>query len=72
MSSPQLPGYESLEGRIALVDQGAAAGATGVEGVAEGLRPGVEDVALAVVGRRGAGRLVAELRTALDRQRLRQ
>jgi hypothetical protein len=50
---PQLPGYEALEGGVALVDEGPVAGPTEAQGLAERLGlPIVEDVALAVVGGR--------------------
>lgn len=71
VSAPELPADEALQGRVALVHQRAPATAASGHGIAERLwLPVVEDVTLAVVGRRAAGGLVAELRAPLDRQRL--
>lgn len=71
MSSPKLPGYESLQGRIALVDEGSTSGAAEVKGALEvlGLTV-VEYVAFSVVGGRGTRWLVPELRASFDRQSL--
>lgn len=69
--SPQLPADETLQGRIALVDQRAAARPAERERIAQRHRlPVVEDVALAVVRGGRTGWLVAEGRTPLDRQGL--
>lgn len=71
VSSPQLPGYEALEGGVALVDEGAAPGPAEAQGALEALGlPIVEDVALAVVGGGRARGLVPELRAPLDGQGL--
>lgn len=67
VASPEFPGYEALEGGVALVDQGATSGATEAQGALEALGLSVvEDVALAVVGRGGTWWLVAELRASLN------
>ena len=71
MTPPELPAEEPLQRRVGLVDEGAAAALTELLCVGEALRLlVVEGVALAVVGGRAARRLVAELRTPLDRQSL--
>jgi hypothetical protein len=71
VSAPQFPTYEALESGVALVDEGAASALAQSQSVAERLRlPVVENVALAVVGGRAAGRLVAELGTSFDGQSL--
>lgn len=67
--APELPADEALEGGVALVDKAPPAAATEGQGLLEGQRlPVVEDVALAVVSGRRAGRLVSELGAPLDRQ----
>lgn len=71
MSAPQFPADEALKGGVALVDEGAASALAQSQSVTERLRlPVVENVALAVVGGRAAGRLVAELGTPFNRQSL--
>jgi len=73
VSAPQLPADESLQGGVALVDEGASPALAQGQRLAESLRLAVvENVALAVVGGGAAGRLVAELRTPLNGQSLKQ
>lgn len=72
MPSPQLPRDESLQGGIALVDEGAVASSAEVHSLPEYHRVAiVKYVALAVVGRGRSWRLISELGTPLDRQCLR-
>lgn len=71
MPPPELPADKSLQRGVALVHERAPAAAARRHGVAEAVwLPVVEDVTLAVVGRRAAGGLVAELGAPLDGQRL--
>jgi len=67
VSSPQFPGQESLQSRVAFVHQTSSTLFAEIPGGGEvlGLLP-VEDVALAVVRGGAAGLLVAERGAALD------
>ena len=67
VTPPKLPGEESLQSRIGLVHEGAAARVAELEGALEvGRLLVVEDVALAVVGSSAARRLVPECWATLD------
>lgn len=69
MTPPQLPADESLQRRIALVDQSAATRPAEGEGVTEVQRLAVvEDVAFAVVAGRGTRWLVTEHGATFNRQ----
>lgn len=69
MTPPQLPANESLQGRVALVDQSTAARSAEGQGVTEVQRLAVvENVALSIVAGGGTWWLVAEHGASLNRQ----
>lgn len=71
VTSPKLPADEPLQRRVGLVHQGPSSRPAEPERISKRRRlPVIEDVALSIIRRRTAGRLIPKLRTPFYRQRL--